>query len=452
MESAISNPQGSSFDDDNSEIVLVEDDLNNNILLEPLEDDGRGGVSVIEVVRMALDSLMANKMRSLLTMLGVIIGVGSVVALLSLGDGASAFITGEIESLGTNLLTVIARSPSERGPGSASTPQTLSIDDAYAIEALNLPVLGIAPQANASAQLVAAAADTNTGVMGTTPDIVILNSLTLESGVFFDNGHVRSASPVIVLGAELKEQLFGSGEAVGESVKIKGQTLRVIGVLELKGGLGSIDDQAVVPISTAQKRLFGGRTPDGNSYRVSSIVLSVANSDDIDAVEERIQWLLRDRHRLSGDGTDDDFDILNQAEFLDTLSVIIGTFTSFMAAVAAISLLVGGIGIMNIMLVSVTERTREIGLRKAVGAKRRDILLQFVVEAVVLSVLGGLLGLALGSSIALGVTLSGTLDAPVTLTAVVVSLSFSIGVGLFFGIYPARSAARLNPIDALRYE
>ncbi|MGB0387246.1 MAG: ABC transporter permease [Ardenticatenaceae bacterium] len=450
MESAISNTQNLSF---SSASELTPPDSLQDLVLEPLENDKRS-VSILEISRLALGSLMANKMRSLLTMLGVIIGVGSVVALLSLGDGASASITGQVEALGTNLLTIVPGSPNSRGPGGSSSAQTLTIDDAYAIEALKLPVLGMAPQFSSNAQLVALAADTNASIVGSTPDFLTLNNLSLGAGVFFDEGHVRSASPVIILGSTVATDLFGSGQAIGQTIKVKSQSLRVIGVLAEKGGggFGSTDDQAFVPISTAQKRLFGGRSPDGNSYLVSNIVLSAESSEDMPVLEERIEFLLRERHNLAFDGSSDDFRILNQAEFLETLSTITGVFTMFMAAVASISLLVGGIGIMNIMLVSVTERTREIGLRKAVGARGQDILLQFVVEAIVLSLVGGLLGLAFGGSIALAVTYSGYLDAPVTLNAVLLSIGFSMAVGLFFGIYPAQRAAKLNPIDALRYE
>jgi putative ABC transport system permease protein len=427
---------------------------NDNQALPPLESSGSSSVSLWEVARIAFGSLVANKVRSLLTMLGVIIGVASVVALLALGGGASNAITSQIQAIGTNVLTVMPGSPDDQGPGQGGVAQTLTLADAEAVAGLNLPVVGVAPQFSSSAQIIAPAADTNANIVGTTSDYQTINSLTLTSGTFVEQSHVRSSAPVIVLGSNLATDLFGSGQALGQTVRVKGQSLRVVGVLAPKGGsaFGSADDQAFVPISTAQQRLFGGRTPDGNGYRVSSITLSVINTEDVDSVQTRIQSLLRERHRLPTDGSSDDFNLLNQAEFLSTLSTITSLLTAFLAAVAGISLLVGGIGIMNIMLVSVSERTREIGLRKAVGARGRDILLQFVVEALVLSLVGGLIGLLIGSIIALAVTLSGIMSAPVTLNAVLLAVGFSMAVGLFFGIYPAQRAARLNPIDALRHE
>jgi putative ABC transport system permease protein len=278
--------------------------------------------------------------------------------------------------------------------------------------------------------------------------------LTLASGNVISGDQVGGASAVVVLGNTLANDLFGGGQAIGQTVRVKGTVLRVIGVLKLKGssGFGSVDDQALVPITLAQQQLFGGRTPDGNGWRMSNIQISVTNSSEINAVQDRISALVRERHGLQADGSEDDFQVINQASILSSLSTITSLLTAFLAAVAGISLLVGGIGIMNIMLVSVTERTREIGLRKAVGARPRDILLQFVVEALMISLLGGLLGLLLGGGVALVVTLTGLLDATVTVSSVLLAVGFSLAVGLFFGIYPARRAARLNPIDALRYE
>ena len=429
-------------------------------ILPPLEAEGAGSFSLWEVVRVSFESLAANKTRSALTMLGVIIGVAAVVALMALGNGARAEITGQVQSFGTNLITVMPSSPStnRRGGGGdfmvGGIPQTLSIDDAQAIADLNLPINGIAPQFGSSTDIVAAAADKNAQVVGTTPDYFDMNDLHPVSGSMFDAGQVRSAQPVVVLGSNLAKDLFGNGQAVDQMVRVKNQPLRVIGVLGAKGGsgLGSVDDQAFVPISLAQQRLFGARTPDGNSYRVGSISLSAKDSADLNAIQARVESLLRERHRLKADGSADDFQVFNMASALGVLTTITSLLTTFLAAIAGISLLVGGIGIMNIMLVSVTERTREIGLRKAVGARGRDILFQFIVEALVISVSGGLLGLTFGGLVALLVTVTGIMTTQVTLTSVLLAVGFSLAVGLFFGIYPARRAAQLNPIDALRYE
>jgi putative ABC transport system permease protein len=429
-------------------------DSDEALILPPLDDRAASTVSLGEVARLAIDSLRANTGRSLLTMLGVIIGVAAVVTLMGLGAGASNSITSQIQAIGTNVLTIVPGSPNNRGPGQFNTAQTLTLADAEAIAALRLPVTGPSPQFGSSAQIVAPAADQNATVSGVTAAYQPINNLTLAAGSFISDDAVRSASPDVVLGANLAKELFGSGQAIGQRVRVNNQALRVIGVLNVKGGgaFGSVDDQALVPITFAQQRLFGGRTPDGNGWRVSSITVSVTNSSDIAYVQERIAALLRERHNLAADGSSDDFQAINQASFLSTLTTVTTLLTAFLAAVAGISLLVGGIGIMNIMLVSVTERTREIGLRKAVGARPRDILLQFVAEALALSLTGGLIGLLVGSIVPVAVTLLGVLNAPVTASAALLAIGFSVAVGLFFGIYPARRASQLNPIDALRYE
>ena len=422
-------------------------------VLAPLPPSGRS-VSVSEIIRMAVDSLVANKVRSFLTMLGVIIGVAAVVALLSLGSGASTLITSQVTSLGTNVLSVSA-GQEDGGPGDSVAAQTLTYADAQAIAALNLPVVGPSPQYGSSASIVAPAADVRANITGVTPVYQEVGTLTLSAGSFINEEQVRGASQVIVLGATVAKDLFGKGQVVGQTVRVEGQMLRVIGVLTAKGGgiIGSsVDGQAFVPITVAQQRLFGGRSPDGNNYLVSSISLSVIDSANIKAVQSRIERLLRQRHHLAADGSKDDFNVSDQSSFLSTLTTITTAFTLFLGAVAGISLLVGGIGIMNIMLVSVTERTREIGLRKAVGARGRDILLQFVVEALVLSVAGGLIGLAFGAVAPIAATVLGYLKAPVTLSSALIAVGFSLAVGLFFGIYPARRASKLDPIQALRYE
>lgn len=421
-------------------------------VLTPVEESGRNGLDYNELIRVSLDSLLANRLRTFLTMLGIIIGVASVISLMTLGNGASIAITSQFSALGTNVLTIFNSRPN-RGPGQSGNLAPLTMADVKAIEVMRLPIVGPVPQFSSNATVTAAAAEKSAQILGTTATYKQVQNVTMESGTFFTDANVQGASQVVVLGANLKTYLFGDGEAVGQMVRINSVACRVIGVMASKGGgaFGSVDDQALVPITLAQNRLFSARTPDGN-LRVSVISLSVVNAEDVEFTEQRIQMALRDKRKLNSDGSEDDFNVLNQASFLSSLSTITSLLTTFLAAIAGISLLVGGIGIMNIMLVSVTERTKEIGLRRAVGAQSRDILMQFMIEATVLSMLGGIIGVIMGSILPIALTVTGTFEAPITIDSILISLSVSLATGLFFGIWPARNAARLNPIQALRHE
>jgi putative ABC transport system permease protein len=411
-----------------------------------------------ESMRVALGSLGANKLRSTLTMLGIIIGVGAVIALLSIGQGAGAAITAQVQGIGSNLIFVIPGQLSNSGVRSAAgSAATLTLTDSNALEnASACPnVAAVAPVFSRGAQVTAGHNKTNTMINGTTPSFEQVRNFHAARGRFFDQRDVDTVTRVAVLGTVTAEALFGSQDPIGQTIKIERVPFKVIGVLEEKGGTSSFgssqDDIILVPITSAQRRLFGSaaQTASG-AWRVSSILVSATGEKQMDAAMGEITQVLRARHKIVYQ--QDDFTVISQKQILGVLNQITDILTLFLASIAAISLLVGGIGIMNIMLVSVTERTREIGIRKAIGARRRDILLQFLIEATTLSASGGLIGILFGSGVGLVVNTTGVIQTVVAPSSVLLAVGFSIAVGLFFGSYPAARAAALHPIDALRYE
>ena len=407
-------------------------------------------MSPLTVLRTAVSSLGANKLRTGLALLGIVIGVAAVISTMSVGRGAQQTITSNIESLGTNLLFV---RPETSGGATAST---LTLDDTYALlDPLIAPtVAAVAPELSANGQIVAGRENTFAQILGITPEYQTVRDYSVSTGQFISAAQVANRSDVVVLGSQVAETLFGFRDPVGQKVRINGRQFSVIGVLESRGGtfLGNLDKQALVPVTTAYYRLSRQRTTQGD-ITVQAINVQVESIDAMEDAIRQIATVLRLRHRISDQ---DDFTITSQQATIETLEETRETFVIFLGAIAGISLLVGGIGIMNIMMVSVTERTREIGIRKAMGAKRRDILSQFVSEATLLSFGGGIVG------VALGVTLSRVLDGrnlggQTFQTAVggditIIALGVAVAIGLFFGIYPAMRAAGLNPIDALRYE
>ena len=404
----------------------------------------------------AVENLSGNKLRSMLTVLGIVIGVAAVIAMLSIGRGAQASITSRIESMGTNLIYVTPGSTSQSGVQSAAgSAGTLTLDDADALANL-ANVEAVASQTSNFVQVVYQGVNANTRLMGVTSDYETVSSLTLEDGEFISDSDQNARSLVVVLGSSVAEDLFGSmAGVVGQRVRLNGQTFKVIGVLASKGSTGFMnqDDQVFVPLSTALYRLVGGERFRGSSV-ISQITVKASSSNVVDQVANEVTTTIRDLHGTV-EGADD-FTVTTQESTLAAATEVSDTLTIFLGGIAGISLAVGGIGIMNIMLTTVTERTHEIGLRKAIGAKRRDILLQFLVESMVLSFLGGLIGVALGWGVArlMGqVQFSGSTITPVVgMDSVLLATLFSMAVGLFFGIYPATRAARLQPVDALRYE
>ena len=400
------------------------------------------------IITTALASLGTNKLRAGLTLLGIVIGVAAFITLMAIGRGSQASITERIESLGSNLLFV---SPPFSFDGSSG----LTLEDSAAlVDPVFIPtVVDVSPEINTFAQIVYGRNNTSAQVVGVSPSYESVRLTPVASGQFIAQHHLDNRATVAVLGSELAQELFGFRDPVGQRIRMNGRQFTVIGVLESRGGTGIGQDfQALVPITTAYYRLSGQRTTQGG-ITVQSITVQVVDEESMDAATRQIDTVLRLRHRIAGES---DFNIINQQDLIETVEETTETFVIFLGAIAGISLLVGGIGIMNIMLVSVTERTREIGIRKAVGAKRRDIMFQFVAEATILSIGGGGVGVLLGlvlSTLLDGVTLGNQAFQTVNSGDIpVLAMIVSAGIGLFFGIYPAVRAASLHPIQALRYE
>jgi len=408
-------------------------------------------INIPDTLKISLRAIRINKMRSGLTMLGIIIGVGSVIAMLAVGTGASEKIKQQISTIGSNLLLVHPGSTTSGGlrMGMGSQP-TLTRDDAEAIRREIPKVQEVAPVLNGAAQVVYGNQNWSTGVFGSTPGMFVVRDWSLDAGRLFTDQDVRSAAKVAVIGQTVLTNLFGTSSPLGEIIRIKKVPFTVIGVLEKKGQSMRGDDQddvIYIPLTTAQKKIHGTPFPG----MVRNIMVKVKNDGDLDSVERDINALLRQRHRIAPKA-DNDFHVMNLTQMMQMAEQSTRVMTLLLGAIASVSLLVGGIGIMNIMLVSVTERTREIGIRMAVGAKTWDIRLQFIIEALTLSLMGGVIGIVLGVG---GAKILGVLAGWPTVVSplsIMLAFGFSALVGIFFGFYPAYKASLLNPIDALRYE
>ncbi len=406
---------------------------------------------ISDLLHETYSSLSSNKARSGLTILGIVIGISSVIAMVSIGQGAQGSIQSSIQSIGSNLILVMPGA--QRGAGvqisaGRGSARTLTQADADAITLSgNTEITSVAPELSGRYQVTSKGTNTNTSVVGVTDTYLGVRNIQLDQGLFITDQHLRSLSKVAVVGPTVVTDLFGDGgNAIGQTIRIKNVEFKIIGVTKAKGGsgFGSQDDMIFVPLTSAERFLAG------DNY-VTTISVQARDSSSMSTVQQDLTTLLLERHHIS-DPQLADFSTLNQADIVATASTVTNTLTILLAAVAGISLLVGGIGIMNMMLTNVTERTREIGLRKAIGAKRRDINLQFLLEAVMLTFLGGAIGVVLGWGISVGINQFGLIQTKVSVSSILIAFGVSTVIGIIFGYYPARRASKLNPIVALRYE
>ena len=406
-------------------------------------------MKTIDLLEETYTALSSNKVRSGLTMLGIVIGISSVIAMTAIGTGAQNSISASIQSIGANLVMVMPGAQRTFGGPSAGRggAQSLTVGDATAISAQVSNVDAVVRTVTSRKQITAKGTNTNTSIVGTEPSYAVARNVTVDDGTFLTDQNISSNARVAVLGPTTRDDLFGAdAEAVGQTIRINGGDYKVVGVTHAKGGSGfnNTDDTVYIPYTTAQRYITG------NAY-LSEIDVSAASSDVSSQVQTDITALLMDRHHIT-DPTKVDFNTLNQADIIATASSVASTFTILLAAVAGISLVVGGIGIMNMMLTTVTERTREIGLRKAIGARNKDINTQFLIESVMLTFIGGTIGVIIGWLISFGISYFGIMQSQVSVTSVLLAFSVSAAIGIVFGYYPARRASQLNPIEALRYE
>ena len=407
-------------------------------------------MKIADVFQETYFSLSANKARSGLTILGIVIGIGSVIAMVAIGQGAQGSIQSSIQSIGSNLIMIMPGAQRGAGfqvSGARGSARTLTQADADAIAKEITDAKAVAPELSGRYQVTSRGKNTNTSIVGATAAYSAVRNIEVEAGSFISDQNIKSLSKVAVLGPTTRDDLFGEGiEVAGQTIRISGMEFKVVGVTKSKGGtgFGSQDDMIFIPLTTAQRFLAG-------EQYVTTISVQAKDAESMTSIQQQITDLLLVRHKIS-DPQLTDFSTLNQSDIVATASSITQTFTILLAAVAGISLLVGGIGIMNMMLTTVTERTKEIGLRKAIGAKRRDINLQFLTEAIALTLIGGIIGVMLGWLVSFAVTALGLIQTKVPLSSVLLAFGVSAAIGIIFGYYPARRAAALNPIEALRYE